>query len=200
MWISLQEQRHRCRLHAALTRSTLHVSFPFMLRLLLDVLFFNFFHFLNKIWFTLGHKLLRDKVNPRSTEPSPLVSYEATAPVFKPALHPAENALSFMWSRFIKWWRRGVGAGVVIMTHSRVAAFPPNPPALCVTVSCHGDSAVGGLDGRQRQDATIVGVEVLCVAPRSENRQQWLRVRRLRGCLWCFWGERGGWGSELDSP
>lgn len=33
------------------------------------------------------------------------------------------------------------------------------------------ESAVGGLHGRQRQDAAIVGVEVLCVAPRPGNRQ-----------------------------
>lgn len=35
-----------------------------------------------------------------------------------------------------------------------------------------GGSAAGALDGRQRQDAAIVGVESLCVAPRPGNRQQ----------------------------
>lgn len=45
-----------------------------------------------------------------------------------------------------------------------------------------GESAVGGLDGRQSQDAAIVGVG-LRVAPGPENRQQWLRVSvRGGGC------------------
>lgn len=54
----------------------------------------------------------------------------------------------------------------MIMTHS-VAL-----PQLCVLQSVAWESAVGGLDGRQRQDAAIVGVEVLRVAPRPANRQQ----------------------------
>lgn len=56
----------------------------------------------------------------------------------------------------------------MIMTHSGVAAFPGSVRYSQLL----WDSAVGGLDGRQRQDATIIGVEVLCVAPRPENRQQ----------------------------
>lgn len=43
-------------------------------------------------------------------------------------------------------------------------------------VLCYGlrrrESAMGGLDGRQCQDAAIVGVEGLRVAPGPENRQQ----------------------------
>lgn len=35
-----------------------------------------------------------------------------------------------------------------------------------------GESAVGGLDGRQCQDAAIVAVEGFRVAPGPENRQQ----------------------------
>lgn len=50
----------------------------------------------------------------------------------------------------------------VVMDHGR---------ALSVAVRGPGESAVGGLHGRQRQDAAIVGVEVLCVAPRPGNRQ-----------------------------
>jgi len=48
-------------------------------------------------------------------------------------------------------------------------------PQICVPV--RWESALGGLDGRQRQDAAIVGVEVLRVAPRPKNRQQGLRIR-----------------------
>ncbi len=51
----------------------------------------------------------------------------------------------------------------MIMIDSGVVALPQLWP---------WESAVGGLDGRQRQDAAIVGVEVLCIAPRPENRQQ----------------------------
>lgn len=59
-------------------------------------------------------------------------------------------------------------AGGVIMTHNGAVALPPTP---CYSQRPR-ESAVGGLDGRQRQDAAIVGVQVLRVAPRPENRQQ----------------------------
>lgn len=42
----------------------------------------------------------------------------------------------------------------------------------CVSASSPGVSALATVDGRQRQDAAIAGVEVLRVAPRPENSQQ----------------------------
>lgn len=57
----------------------------------------------------------------------------------------------------------GAGGGGVITVHSSSPVFHSQRPR---------ESAVGDLDGRQCQDAAVAGVEVLCVAPRPENRQQ----------------------------
>lgn len=122
------------------------------------------------------------RIKQPAAESSPLVSHNATAPIcvsFASSWEGADFKLKTV-SKMAEGWGCDYDPWQSSSPH-------PHPPHSSV---CYSQwlwkSAIVGLNGRQRQDAAIVGVEVLCVAPRSENRQQWLRVRRLTECV-CVW-------------
>lgn len=103
------------------------------------------------------------RIKQPAAESSPLVSHNATAPIcvsFASSWEGADFKLKTV-SKMAEGWGCDYDPWQSSSPH-------PHPPHSSV---CYSQwlwkSAIVGLNGRQRQDAAIVGVEVLCVAPRS---------------------------------